>query len=85
MVHDLCFLADFVLSQQFILGLLDVFLIFTCLSSVIAINKVQLLGRVGQDPVMRQVDGRNPVTIFSMATNEMWRSGDAENTDTGKR
>jgi len=43
-----------------------------------SINRVQLLGRVGQDPVMRQVEGRNPVTIFSMATNEMWRSGDAE-------
>ncbi|CAL8318376.1 unnamed protein product [Lota lota] len=43
-----------------------------------SINRVQLLGRVGQDPVMRQVEGRNPVTIFSLATNEMWRSGDAE-------
>ncbi|XP_063074156.1 single-stranded DNA-binding protein, mitochondrial [Engraulis encrasicolus] len=48
-----------------------------------SINKVQLLGRVGQDPVMRQVDGRNPVTIFSMATNEMWRSGEGGNPDTG--
>lgn len=43
-----------------------------------SINRVQLLGRVGQDPVMRQAEGRNPVTIFSLATNEMWRSGDAE-------
>uniref|UniRef100_A0A8C9Y0P7 Single-stranded DNA-binding protein, mitochondrial n=1 Tax=Sander lucioperca TaxID=283035 RepID=A0A8C9Y0P7_SANLU len=43
-----------------------------------SINRVQLLGRVGQDPVMRQVEGRNPVTIFSLATNEMWRSGDGE-------
>uniref|UniRef100_A0A8C5F6V0 Single-stranded DNA binding protein 1 n=1 Tax=Gadus morhua TaxID=8049 RepID=A0A8C5F6V0_GADMO len=43
-----------------------------------SINRVQLLGRVGQDPVMRQVEGRNPVTIFSMATNEMWRSGEGE-------
>lgn len=43
-----------------------------------SINKVQILGRVGQDPVMRQVEGRNPVTIFSMATNEMWRSGEGE-------
>ncbi|KAM3858739.1 single-stranded DNA-binding protein, mitochondrial [Diretmus argenteus] len=43
-----------------------------------SINRVQLLGRVGQDPVMRQVEGRNPVTIFSMATNEMWRSGESE-------
>ncbi|XP_059360771.1 single-stranded DNA-binding protein, mitochondrial-like isoform X1 [Carassius carassius] len=48
-----------------------------------SINRVQLLGRVGQDPVMRQVDGRNPVTIFSMATNEMWRSGEGEPTSTG--
>lgn len=27
---------------------------------------------------MRQVEGKNPVTIFSMATNEMWRSGESE-------
>ncbi|KAF5889128.1 single-stranded DNA-binding protein, mitochondrial, partial [Clarias magur] len=43
-----------------------------------SINRVQLLGRVGQDPVMRQVEGRNPVTIFSMTTNEMWCSGEGE-------
>ncbi|KAF5891524.1 single-stranded DNA-binding protein, mitochondrial [Clarias magur] len=48
-----------------------------------SINRVQLLGRVGQDPVMRQVEGRNPVTIFSMATNEMWRSGEGEISQTG--
>ncbi|XP_053170149.1 single-stranded DNA-binding protein, mitochondrial isoform X1 [Scomber japonicus] len=48
-----------------------------------SINRVQLLGRVGQDPVMRQVEGRNPVTIFSVATNEMWRSGEGEVTSTG--
>ena len=27
---------------------------------------------------MRQVEGKNPVTIFSLATNEMWRSGENE-------
>ncbi|NXR09612.1 SSBP protein, partial [Semnornis frantzii] len=43
-----------------------------------AMNRVQLLGRVGQDPIMRQVDGKNPVTIFSLATNEMWRTGESE-------
>ncbi|NXN94263.1 SSBP protein, partial [Rhinopomastus cyanomelas] len=43
-----------------------------------SMNRVQLLGRVGQDPIMRQVDGKNPVTIFSLATNEMWRTGDSE-------
>ncbi|KAM5255963.1 single-stranded DNA-binding protein, mitochondrial [Ctenodactylus gundi] len=42
-----------------------------------SLNRVQLLGRVGQDPVMRQVEGKNPVTIFSLATNEMWRSGES--------
>ncbi|KAJ7329119.1 hypothetical protein JRQ81_015293 [Phrynocephalus forsythii] len=43
-----------------------------------SLNRVQLLGRVGQDPVMRQAEGKNPVTIFSLATNEMWRSGESE-------
>lgn len=47
-------------------------------------NRVQLLGRVGQDPVMRQVDGKNPVTIFSLATNEMWRTGESEVTQGGE-
>ena len=27
---------------------------------------------------MRQVEGKNPVTIFSLATNEMWQSGENE-------
>uniref|UniRef100_A0A8C5JYZ5 Single-stranded DNA-binding protein, mitochondrial n=1 Tax=Jaculus jaculus TaxID=51337 RepID=A0A8C5JYZ5_JACJA len=36
-----------------------------------SLNHVQLLERVGQGPVMRQVDGKNPVTIFSLATNEI--------------
>lgn len=54
------------------------------LSFTPAINRVQLLGRVGQDPVMRQVEGRNPVTIFSLATNEMWRSGEGEMSTTGQ-
>uniref|UniRef100_A0A8V0YLB8 Single stranded DNA binding protein 1 n=1 Tax=Gallus gallus TaxID=9031 RepID=A0A8V0YLB8_CHICK len=48
-----------------------------------SMNRVQLLGRVGQDPIMRQVDGKNPVTIFSLATNEMWRTGETEVAQTG--
>ncbi|XP_018419436.1 PREDICTED: single-stranded DNA-binding protein, mitochondrial [Nanorana parkeri] len=43
-----------------------------------SLNKVQILGRVGQDPVMRQTDTKNAVTIFSVATNEMWRTGEGE-------
>ena len=27
---------------------------------------------------MRQVEGKNPVMIFSLATNEMWQSGENE-------
>ncbi|KAG8507986.1 Protein FAM149B1, partial [Galemys pyrenaicus] len=50
-----------------------------------SLNHVQLLGRMGQDPVMRQVEGKNPVTIFSMATNEMWRSGESETYQMGLR
>lgn len=54
-------------------------IIHLCLVSLVsAMNRVQLLGRVGQDPIMRQVEGKNPVTIFSLATNEMWRTGDSE-------
>ena len=49
-----------------------------------SLNRVQLLGRVGQDPVMRQVEGKNPVTIFSLATNEMWRSGENETYQMGE-
>lgn len=48
-----------------------------------SINRVQVLGRVGQEPVMRQAEGRNPVTIFSVATNEMWRAGNVEESPTG--
>ncbi|XP_066446390.1 single-stranded DNA-binding protein, mitochondrial [Eleutherodactylus coqui] len=43
-----------------------------------SLNRVQILGRVGQDPVLRQAEGKNPVTIFSVATNELWRSGESE-------
>ncbi|XP_056373741.1 single-stranded DNA-binding protein, mitochondrial [Hyla sarda] len=43
-----------------------------------SLNRVQILGRVGQDPVMRQAEGKNPVTIFSVATNELWRTGESE-------
>ncbi|NXB42730.1 SSBP protein, partial [Leucopsar rothschildi] len=45
---------------------------------VSAMNRVQLLGRVGQDPIMRQVEGKNPITIFSLTINEMWWTGDSE-------
>uniref|UniRef100_A0A8C2W2D2 Single-stranded DNA-binding protein, mitochondrial n=1 Tax=Chinchilla lanigera TaxID=34839 RepID=A0A8C2W2D2_CHILA len=43
-----------------------------------SLNRAQLLGQVSQDPVMRQVEGKNPVTVFSLAANEKWRSGGNE-------
>ena len=36
-------------------------------------NKVTLLGRLGQDPVLRGNE-RTPVVTFSIATNESWKS-----------
>ena len=38
-----------------------------------AVNKVTLLGRVGQDPVLRGNE-RTPVATFSIATSESWKS-----------
>ena len=38
-----------------------------------AVNKVTLLGRLGQDPVLRGTE-RTPVVTFSIATNESWKS-----------
>uniref|UniRef100_A0A803VQ46 Single-stranded DNA-binding protein n=1 Tax=Ficedula albicollis TaxID=59894 RepID=A0A803VQ46_FICAL len=53
--------------------------LYVCLVSLVsAMNGVQLLGRIGQDPIIRQVEGENPVTIFSLATNEMWWTGDSK-------
>ncbi|XP_058381401.1 single-stranded DNA-binding protein, mitochondrial-like [Diceros bicornis minor] len=43
-----------------------------------SLNRVQLLGRVGQDPVMGQAEGKDPVIIFSPVTNEMWQSRESE-------
>ncbi|XP_034870570.1 single-stranded DNA-binding protein, mitochondrial-like [Mirounga leonina] len=43
-----------------------------------SLNHVQLLEQVGRDPVMKQVGGENPVTVSSLAANEMWRSGESE-------
>ncbi|NWS86024.1 SSBP protein, partial [Toxostoma redivivum] len=41
-------------------------------------NHVQLLGRVGQDHIMRQVEGKNPIIIFSLEINEMRWTGYSE-------
>lgn len=37
-----------------------------------SINKVMLIGRLGQDPELRYTQGGSPVCNFSLATNEIW-------------
>lgn len=37
------------------------------------VNKVFLLGRLGQDPEVRSLPSGQPVTSFRMATNRRWR------------
>ena len=36
------------------------------------LNKVMLIGRLGQDPELKNHDGANSVCNFSIATNENW-------------
>ena len=42
------------------------------------INRVELLGRVGTDPEMRQSQGGTPVTQFRMATDRRRQNGETE-------
>lgn len=37
------------------------------------LNKVQIIGNVTADPVIRQIDGRDPLCTFSLATNRYWK------------
>ena len=36
------------------------------------VNKVILLGRVGRDPEVKQINNGTTVTTFSIATSETW-------------
>ena len=38
------------------------------------VNRVTLVGRLGQDPEMRHTTSGTPVTNFSLATNEKWKN-----------
>lgn len=37
-------------------------------------NKVQLIGNVGQDPVIKTLDNGNKMARLSLATNESWKN-----------
>lgn len=42
------------------------------------LNKVMLIGRLGQDPEMRYTPSGKPLTKFQMAVNRSWTSADNE-------
>ncbi|MEE2821907.1 MAG: single-stranded DNA-binding protein [Acidobacteriota bacterium] len=42
------------------------------------VNRVTLVGRLGQDPEMRHTTSGTPVTNFSLATNEKWKNQSGE-------
>ena len=42
------------------------------------LNKVLLIGRLGQDPEMRYTPSGKPLTKFQMAVNRSWTSSDNE-------
>ncbi len=43
------------------------------------VNKVILIGRLGQDPDLRYTPSGTAVTTLSVATNEVWRDRDGNN------
>jgi single-strand DNA-binding protein len=46
-----------------------------------SLNRVQLIGRLGQDPQMRYPTSGVPVTTFSVATNRQWTGKDGTQHD----
>lgn len=42
------------------------------------LNKVMLIGRLGQEPEMRYTPSGRPLTKFQLATNRSWKSVDGE-------
>ncbi|HZY45022.1 MAG TPA: single-stranded DNA-binding protein [Anaerolineae bacterium] len=42
------------------------------------LNKVMIIGRLGRDPEMRYTASGKPVTVFSVAVNRTWTTGDGD-------
>ena len=40
------------------------------------LNKVQLIGRLGQDPEVKEIKGGDKMTTLNIATSEYYRDGD---------
>lgn len=43
-----------------------------------SVNKVILVGNLGNDPELRNTSGGNPVCNFNVATNEVWTGKDGQ-------
>ncbi len=43
-----------------------------------SVNKVILIGRLGQDPELKYTPGGRPVASFTLATNERWTTQDGQ-------
>lgn len=43
-----------------------------------SVNKIILVGRLGQDPELRQTNGGQPVCNFSIATDSVWKDKSGE-------
>ncbi|MGR7526964.1 single-stranded DNA-binding protein [Klebsiella aerogenes] len=44
------------------------------------LNKICLIGNVGQDPEVRYTQDKNPVVVFSVATGESWKDKESGET-----
>ena len=45
---------------------------------MVGLNRVQLIGRLGRDPELKNVPGGKKVCVFSLAVNRHWKNKDGE-------
>jgi single-strand DNA-binding protein len=45
---------------------------------MVGLNRVQLIGRLGRDPELKNIPGDKTVCLFSMAVNRRWKNRDGD-------
>ena len=45
---------------------------------MVGLNRVQLIGRLGRDPELKNIPGGKKVCVFSMAVNRRWKNKEGE-------
>ena len=50
-----------------------------------SINRVELLGRIGNRPTLKQTPNGTPLTQFSLYTNQIWRNSSGELCEAAER